>query len=233
MRDEADEWCHEDTNMAGIFENYNHSRYDEEEVKRKRGEKEKYQVEFKRLSDASYTMSGDKRKLEKQEKIENMNSSIMKGDEKEVDQEVYKISNEAKTTTGADKRCDKQDEKENNVNFSTMKGDEKEIDQEVFGVSSAATNTMDKDKTRCDKQDEKEKNVNFLTAITLEPVLFIHNICSQVVWIASQDLMTDKACSVSTRTELISSNFVSFNNYNFLKREPDMYVYAANDYLIT
>ncbi|XP_071526010.1 proton-coupled folate transporter-like isoform X2 [Panulirus ornatus] len=33
--------------------------------------------------------------------------------------------------------------------------------------------------------------------ISVEPLLFFHNLCSQVVWVASQDLMEDNACLVN------------------------------------
>ncbi|XP_050727753.1 proton-coupled folate transporter-like isoform X2 [Eriocheir sinensis] len=33
--------------------------------------------------------------------------------------------------------------------------------------------------------------------VTVEPVLFVHNLCSQVMWLASQDLQIDKACAVN------------------------------------
>lgn len=213
MRDQAASWCHEDAKMAGLLENCNHYTNDEEEVTMKRDEKERKKVECKRPSDAKYTQSGNQTRLDKHENVGNVNITIMKGNEREVDQEVFEISNETKTTAGEDKtRCHKQDEKEENVNLATMKGD-----QEEYGASSEARNTMDRDKTLCDEGDKKEGNVNFLTAITLEPILFIHNICSQVVWIASQDLMTDKTCSVST--ELISYTFVTFTNYDFLRQD--------------
>ncbi|KAK8407268.1 hypothetical protein O3P69_002076 [Scylla paramamosain] len=33
--------------------------------------------------------------------------------------------------------------------------------------------------------------------VTVEPVLFVHNMCSQMMWLASQDLQVDKACAVN------------------------------------
>lgn len=55
--------------------------------------------------------------------------------------------------------------------------------------------------------------IGWIRGISVEPVLFLHNIASQIVWIASQDLMIDKACKVNFNfDENICSNLNKYKD---------------------